>query len=198
MDRAEKFNILRTAADLMWPLDGAWSYDTWQAHNEAYFEGRLEVGGILWGLTPHGHALGHHNGLYNVITLHESLLRPSSSNPWNMGDQLGLSLASDVLLHEMIHQAIEQQYGSSGRELSPGRNSSHNNPYWVAEVNRLAPLFGLPATAQVVKQRRIEGKVKWAEQDGYMSRSELSTWPYSVRPQGYYSQQEEDLVARLR
>jgi len=201
MDNGEKFDLLRAAAIASYPSIkevgniGGWAYDTWAAHNQQYFDGMLNPCSIIWGLTAHGHALGFYNSWLNRITLHESLVDPKfdKSNSsggekvWGQGaEAFGAFYASDVLLHEMIHQKIYQVYGHDGSE--EGGNSSHNNPIWVAEVNRLAPLLDLPYKAEVIRQKRIDKKVQWHTPPGIMSRDELSRFPTSVRPQGYGQQ----------
>jgi hypothetical protein len=57
---------------------------------------------------------------------------------------------------------------------------------WVDEVNRIAHLLGLDVHAQVVRQRRVDGKVQWVAEEGCLSRKELSTFPYSVRSKEFY------------
>ena len=52
---------------------------------------------------------------------------------------LGVAYAFDTLLHECIHvqnQCVQGGWHGTGA-------TSHNNPLWVGEVNRLAPLLGL-------------------------------------------------------
>lgn len=194
----KKFKLLRAASEASHPGYGAWLFDTWHAHNLAYFDGVLEVIPIIWGLLPHGHALGYFDPNFIRIILHPSLINPKGANPWQLGAQLGESFASDVLLHEMIHQAIFQENGESGAEDG---TSSHNNPLWVDEVNRIAPLLGLPANAAVVKQKRVQvdtridkkGAVKpvtkprWIPEDGMMTLAELGSWPHTARGEHHYT-----------
>jgi len=181
MRNKRAFATLRTAAGIMWEEFGLWAYDTWAAHNAAYFRDELRPAGVIWSLTPHGHALGYCEMRRDgAITLHKSLIE-SDGNPWHMGAWLGAALAADVLLHEMIHQAIFQRLGHNGEGIS-----SHNNEHWVSEINRIAPLLGLPANAAVIRQKRVDGKVTWYTPDGHMTRAQLATWPHSARPDGYY------------
>ncbi len=197
----DKFTLLRQASELSHPRYGAWLFDTWEGHNQAYFAGKLEVIPIIWGLTPHGHTLGYFSPTIPRITLHESLVSPQG-DAWGIRRILGERFASDVLLHEMIHQSIHQRLGHDGcGERKPGWCTSHNNPHWVAEVNRIAPLLGLRANAVVIRQARVKepgapgkGKVTWYTPDGYMTRDELSHWPHSVRPDGYYEPEAQELV----
>lgn len=177
---ADKIDTLRAAAAIMWPRFGEWAYETWLSHNYAYFDGELETCGIIWGLTPHGKCMGRFSG---VITLHSSLIE-SHGNPWGARAWLGEQWASDVLLHEMVHQAIHQRTGGNGAVLKS--DSSHSNPHWAAEVDRISPLIGLDVRAMAIRQRRINRTLTRTPDAGYMTLKQLSEWPHSVRPQGYY------------
>ncbi|MCC6335542.1 MAG: hypothetical protein IT380_16315 [Myxococcales bacterium] len=91
----------------------------------------------------------------------------------------------DVLLHEMMHQSIDQH--ADERDVDTGGTSSHNCAAWVAEVNRLSPLLGLKRKTEVIRQRRVNGRVTWAaREEGSLTMRELATWPYCLRPDGYY------------
>ncbi len=127
------------------------------------------------------------------ITLHKSLIRPKE-RAWNLHPLFGEHFVSDVLLHEMIHQA-QRAFYSPDEYIGPNKSSesSHNNPSWVAEVNRIAPMLGLPANAAVVKQRRIDGKPKWMPPPGCMSQRQLASWPHSAKPRDYYEQDALDM-----
>lgn len=198
MNKEQKFELLRAAAIASYPTIeglgniGGWAYDTWETHNWQYFDGVLNPCAIIWGLTPHGAKLGFYSGWLNRITLHESLVDPKfdklnssgGKHVWGQqADAFGALYASDVLLHEMIHQKIHQIYGHDGSQ--EGGNSSHNNPLWVAEVNRLAPLLGLSCQAEVIRQKRIDKKVQWHTPPGILTRAELSSFPYCLHQEGY-------------
>jgi len=183
MKHPERWEEMRVASEALWPGVGSWAYDVWADHNDRYFDNALEPAAIVWGLTPHGHALGScSHSQPTRITMHTSLLQPSG-DAWKIGHKLGRAFASDVLLHEMIHQVIHER--GDGRAWS-GDKSSHNNEFWVAEVNRIAPKLGLPANAGVCKQRRTESGRRVVPPDGCMSRAALSSWPHSARPEGHY------------
>ena len=188
-------DTLRDAARLIYPGVGSMLYDWWETINEAYFGRQMTPPGIQFGLTPHGKTHGKWRGYEQTIILHRSLLDPSG-NAWGKRDQLGNRFAWDVLLHEMVHQYIDTVRGISpddARSNSPqnGDNvdggSPHNCPSWVAEINRLSQELDLDCTAAVVKQRRVDGQVKWSPPEGFdMSIGDVSSWPWSVRPDGYY------------
>lgn len=201
MNETEKFNILRTGAELTFPQWGTWLYDTWASHNETYFEGRLSVVSIYFGLIPHGHALGLYHGDdgYPRITIHQSLLDPKQAgkkgDTWLMVNLLGKRFASDVLLHEMVHQAIYERYGHNGIELEKFSGvSSHNNPAWCDEIMRLAPMLGLGTIqAQPIKRTRADnaatgkkGKPTWQPLPGYLDRDTIARFPHTLTNEAYY------------
>jgi hypothetical protein len=65
-------------------------------------------------------------------------------HPWRVPRAwLGWRFAADVLLHEALHLSVVHRRGGwDGKE-----QTSHNNPAWVAEVNRLLGLLAIPGTA---------------------------------------------------
>ena len=181
--------ILRQAAELADPGGyGVWAYDTWAEHNAAFFNGELRPGGIAWGLTPHGYALGFYEPWRNHITLHSSIVAPKG-DAWGRGRLLGPLFASDVLLHEMVHQAIAKRGGKV--------EESHNSEAWASEIMRISVLLGLECQAKPVKPRRIGGQVKRAAEDGYISRAAMAAWPHSLRPAGYYEPEAALLLGQV-
>jgi len=190
MNNQEKFDILRKAASVTYSSDlGTWLYDTWANHNQACFDGRLTPCGIVWGITAHGGSLGHYSWALNVITLHTNLIMHREKlDPWGIGGKLGERYASDVLLHEMIHQSNNQYYPDEMARVSADHNlTSHNNEFWVSEINRIAPLLGLDIKASLIKRKRVDGKQKWLPEDGCISRDELSRFPHPLKPDEYYT-----------
>jgi hypothetical protein len=193
----EALAILKAAADISDWGYGRWAYEKWELFNYLYFDGALQPGGIVWGLTPHGHSLGYYEPWRNCITLHTSLVKPAGRDPWGMGNLTGERLAADVLLHEMMHQAIHQRGGDPSRNI-------HNSEIWSAEINRLIPLLKIETKliAKPVRQQRVRepgqktgnGKVKWIVEDGCMNRAQLSTFPHSLRPVTYYETSSEQLL----
>jgi len=185
---------LRTAATTFFNGLGGWSYDKWEELNNLYFDGKLEAGSIIWGLTPHGHYLGAYSPMDNQITLHTSLVEPKSDSPWNMGSLLGEKFAEDVLLHEMIHQYLRQIKNYTGKE-------SHNCEEWCEGIVRISKLMGIEIKAKPVRQKRIRqpgqktgaGKVQWVVEEGHMNRKEIASFPHSIRPTGFYEKETSDL-----
>ena len=72
-------------------------------------------------------------------------------NPWGIDTAwLGRRLVFDALLHETMHASVHYRLGGWEGE------SSHNNPQWIAEVNRIAPLLGFKdAFAGMQKPKRV-------------------------------------------
>ena len=176
------YSELRNAAVTFFGDLGKWSYDEWAKLNELYFDNQNKPGAILWGLTPHGGSLGFFIPTYNRMTLHTSLVLPSSDAPWDI-KHLGKKYASDVILHEMIYQHIHQL------SLPTEGYSSHDNESWCDQLNRLGPMLGLKdmPKAVIIKQKRVEGKVTWYVPPGCMTRKELSKFPHSQRTEEYYA-----------
>jgi hypothetical protein len=175
------YSDLKRAAATFFSELGEWSYDEWKRMNSEFFGNANEPGAILWGLTPYGCGLAYYSFMHNSITMHTSLVYPSTDAPWSI-ENLGKKYASDVLLHEMMHQYIHQM-------SLPVTSDSHNDPSWCAEVNRIGALLGFKnmLRAEVVKQRRVEGKRKWLPKPGCMARKDFAEFPHSQRPDGFYS-----------
>ena len=141
-----------------------------------------------------GYARGlGHTSPTGRITLHPALLDPQSDDPWHIEEQsintaqLGASFATDVLLHEMLHVTLFDT-GIEGTKTVP----HHNSQPWCDEIMRISPQLGLdPIKAAPVKPRRIrigdESKVVRKALDGHLSRIEMATWPYLLRPEGYHT-----------
>jgi hypothetical protein len=181
----------RAALENLWGDAGTWAADTWSRLNVEHFDGRLRYHGIVWGLTPHGHALAHTSNPDARITLHPSLLDPRPDEDrkggwvWKQERRLGARHAADVLLHEMIHVALFAHDIPNTKEAP-----HHNAEEWCAEIVRITPQLGLPAvTAAPVKPRRVDGKVKRQELDGNLSRDDAAHWPHSIRPAGFYNRE---------
>jgi hypothetical protein len=178
----ERYKELKAAGETFFGKFGTWSYETWLELNKTFFDETLKPGPIVWGLTAYGHYLGSYSlGGRNTITLHTSLISPSTSAPWKIS-YLGKRFASDVLLHEMMHQHLYQKKPNGYAD-----ETDHNNEAWCSEVNRIGELLGLDMPkAKVVKQKRVKGKVVWYVEPGCMSRKDCASFPHPQRPRGYY------------
>ncbi len=191
MDHANKTklrNACRMVAGQYHGAEGLWAYDEFDRINEEFFGGRLPPTLISWGLTAHGACVGMthlSSERAPVITLHQSLLGGSKrTNPWGVSPRhLGSRFALDTLIHECIHVNIGYVLG--GYE-GP---TSHNNPVWVAEVNRLAPLLGFEGvTATVSKTRRKGKQVFRGTADGAVPFEAVAGFPRGLR---YHLKQAE-------
>ncbi len=131
---------------------GTWAYEAFDHINATLFDGELPTPLIMWALTPHGGCLGYTQpGAAPIITLHPSLLGGTQKpNPWKIDPALlGVAYAYDVLIHECIHVSVHYRLGGADCP------TSHNNPQWIGEVNRIAPLLGLTITAERSKAKRV-------------------------------------------
>jgi len=187
----EQIHALRDAAEIIHPGIGRKLYTWWDRFNREHFGRQMEPPGIQFGLTPHGSKLGLWRGRENVIVLHRSLVKPSG-NAWGFASKLnrrggGKAYCRDVLLHEMVHQYIRTIRGVSYDEEKDKGTSSHNNPWWVAEITRISPQIGLDVKASVIRQKRVEGSVTWYVPDGHLSMEELSTWPHGITQPAWYT-----------
>jgi hypothetical protein len=160
---------------------GTWAFDEWKMLNDIFFDGENKAGAIIWGSTPQDKSLGYYLVAKNLIYLHKTLMRPvypTNELKWGIR-HLNKRAASDVLLHEMIHQKIHQTGGWVGE-------TSHNNERFVEEANRIAKLLGMDIKARVIKQKTIGGKLIWYVEPGCLTLKELSDFPYSSRTYNYY------------
>jgi len=160
---------------------GGWTFDEWKKLNRRFFNGENIVGPILWGVTPENRSMGYYSRTENLIYLHKTLVRPKYPKftlKLDISD-LNRKLASDVLLHEMIHQKIHQTGGWVG-------DASHNNERFVGEVNRIAKLLGLNINAKVIELKTVEGKLIQHVESGCLTYKELYEFPYSSRPDAFY------------
>jgi len=199
IQRDTDFEILRAAADLMWPSAGGWVYDSWRLLNDRIFDGRLVLSGIVFGLLPYGKRLGYYSPKYNIITLHESILG-SRFNAWGIGFKLGQAYALDVLLHEMCHQAGYD----SGRRTLP-KEDHHHCHAWTDMVNSISHRAGLGnyflPVYKRTKSSKKDGKSRkniWVPSEPdvvsdaqargleIVPREAISRWPHNTRASGYY------------
>jgi hypothetical protein len=153
----------RTIADHVYGRLGRFAYAAFDYLNATFFQGKLPETLLLWDLTDHGHFLGWCRSSAEgppIIKLHPALVAPAARPPdepvWHMPlSWFGWCLAYDVLLHECVHASVDYLLG--GWEYLLGQRSywsCHNNPVWVAEVNRIAPLLGYTGDAFTMKLPR--------------------------------------------
>jgi hypothetical protein len=64
-----------------------------------------------------------------------------------------------------------------------GKCPDHNALPWCEEIERLSPLvLANPIQAKPVHPRRVGGVNKRVALEGHLTRSELASWPHSLRP----------------
>jgi hypothetical protein len=190
-NKALHADACKQIARVYWARRGVWGYEAFEFINATYFAGSLPWPLIQWALTAHGGCLGKTCARPDapVITLHPSLLGGTEKDdPWRIQPAwLGPCYAFDVLLHETMHVSVDCVIGRGGGD------SSHNNPGWIAEVNRIAPLLGLDGVvAALCKPRRvpIEGRTTKTGKpatkvvrasDGNVPHCLIARFPYGVR-----------------
>jgi hypothetical protein len=151
--------------------------------NTTLFSGELPYPLIVLGLTPHGHALGFTRLSDTVppsVTLHPSLWGGTEkTKPWGIApDLLGPRYALDVLIHEAIHVSVHYRLGWRRPATWV---TSHDNAAWVSEVNRIAPVIGLPGVEAAKKTSTRIGTTIRHVSKGNISHDALSRFPYAVR-----------------
>ena len=150
----------RIVAETYYGNRGLWLCDAFEAINRAYFNNELPYPHLSIEITAHGACLAwcsSHDERPPRIAIHPTLFGfRELQNPWGFPTAwLGNTLAFDALVHECLHVSVHYRLGGA---TGP---TSHNNPQWVAEVNRLAPLLGfsgIEAGRQVPKRVPIEGE----------------------------------------
>jgi len=164
--------------------DGEWAYRSFDLINNKFFDGTLAWPHIRWAMTQWGRCLGYKISQVSPkpsppsITLHPNLLGTSSGKDELWGYPaacLGYAFAWDTIFHEALHIKVAQM------NTGGPRIDSHNNDFWIAEVNRLAPLVGLPGiVAARSVTRRQDGKVVRVC-DGNVSYKAVARFPQAVR-----------------
>src|SRR5215472_8474984 len=137
---------------------GLWCYRAFDWINRTLFFDELPPPLIVITLTPHGHCLALTHWALDrppVIRLHPSLWGGTEkATPWGIdADQLGPRYALDVLIHESTHVSVRYRLGGPTRG-----DSFHNNPEWMSEVNRIAPLLGLIGINAAMSKVKRDGK----------------------------------------
>jgi hypothetical protein len=161
---------------------GLWCYRAFAWINETLFFDDLPLPLITLGLTAHGKCLGwtanKESDKPPVIMLHPSIWRGTEKpDPWGIApDLLGDRYALDVLMHECIHVSVHYRLGGP----SAG-DSSHNNPEWISEINRIAPLIGLEGVDAAMSKVTREGKKVRRVCKGNIPLCAAATFPHSVR-----------------
>jgi hypothetical protein len=164
-----------------------WCYRAFKWVNKKLFLEELPFPLIVLGLTAHGHCLGQTHLRVDgppVICIHPSVWGGTENkNPWGVpADLLGDRYALDVLIHECMHVSV--CYRLKG---PTGGTSSHDNPEWINEVNRIAPLIGLNGVVAARNKVVREGKKTRRASQGNIPFNAVATFPsQAVRGLDYY------------
>ena len=124
------------------------AYQLFRTINSQWFADTLPLPFIIRGLTPYSHGFSwlQTQGDAPLLFLHPRLFATAgldrqkhkkATKVWGVSSAwFGPHLLGDVILHECLHAHLTYNKGGA---IGP---TSHNNPGWVAEVNRLLPLLG--------------------------------------------------------
>ena len=176
---------------------GVWAYQAFDYINATFFAGELPTPFLLWTVTEWGGCLGNtRTSTPAIVRLHPGLLggqklgpgeHPETKTVWRIPYRwLGFPLAFDTLLHECIHISVAHRLGGARGK------TSHNNPQWIAEVNRIAPTLGLAITAGRSKPMRVPIEGQYTKtgkpatkvvrgSEGTVPFDAVSRFPYGVR-----------------
>ena len=172
-----------TVAEYCYGHCGLWLYRAFDWINHTLFSDELQYPHIVIGLTAHGGCLAW--SLSRDATRPPTILvHPSCwcgtevENPWGIApDILGPRFVFDVLIHETIHVSV--QYRLGGRS---GGDSSHNNPQWVSELERIAPLLGFEGVKAGMSKVTRQGKrVRRVSQDNVPFEPAVPKFPSGLR-----------------
>jgi hypothetical protein len=140
----------------------------WREYNALYFGGALQVTPVLYVPTsPYGHWVGCICYQQNIY-----LMEPRKDGHYRTWD-----FVRGVLLHEMVHQYLQQLR----------RNAAHAGQPWCDEIMRISRLFGLDVWAGAYTVARVNGKLMRvnrapASPNGaqVLQQKEIARWPHTV------------------
>lgn len=171
-----------------WGPAGEYAAGEYARLNREHFAGSMPPLPIVIGLTSYGHCIGltRHRSAPRITLASETF----NGSPRQPGGPLTVS---DVLIHEMVHAFL----------MLRGEEPGHNFKPWCQMITELTPeLTGTGILAEPVGLTRIPNpardtdpkapKTKPARRarDGYLTQGQLSAWPHSIRPAGYYDGQQ--------
>ena len=157
---------LRKMMGWTYGADGQLLADLWRGFNQRLWDGRLDPA-PMW--IPTCTDWGRWIGLYRGNHQHQTL---SIQVKWQLSEQD----RADVLLHEMVHQALHES------RLCP----KHNAVPWCQEIVRLTQeIWGVSIWASPADPRKVRGKsvrVQKPSQAGAESitRKQIASWPHSL------------------
>jgi hypothetical protein len=142
---------------------GCKTVNLWKQYNEAYFGGVLKPTPVLYVPTsPYGHWVGCTIPDANIY-----LMPVADRRPW--------SYVRGVLLHEMVHQHLEQIE----------KDWHHAGQPWCAEIMRISRMFGFNVWAGKYTVVKVDGQSKRANKrapadltpDYSLNQCDISHWP---------------------
>jgi hypothetical protein len=189
---------------------GTFAYRCFDHINKTFFKNALPTPLIVWHITAYGKCLGFTRAAYlqPTIVLHPAILGKKSPHygnrttdtPFGIPAQLlGYCYAYDVILHETMHVYVCYVRNYRGHE-------SHNNQYWIDEVNRISKLLGfanINAGRYKTKRKPVPGKTTktgkqqtatYKAQEGNLTRKEIASFPSSLRDSFFYEKDELPFV----
>jgi hypothetical protein len=138
----------------------------WRHYNHDYFNGVLEPTPVLYIPTsPWGHWVGCHIRDRNIY-----LMYPSEKRSWGF--------VRGVLLHEMVHQFLEQS----------GVDVGHDGTPWCQEIMRLSKVFGRNIWAGKYTVTKVHGRSQRTNKPNpdkdskaiALNQDQISKWPHSI------------------
>ena len=170
-------------------MDNNYLEQLFKTYNDKYFNGAIPDYKLTIGVTPYSNRIGLCYPEQKHILVSVELINNGSDK----------KIIDDLLLHEMIHAHIHCNSALINRYDIPMTNkSSHNNYAWVDEMIRLSKLMDNLKKFKVepVKKKRTSyidsnGKKQYTNsktfvRDGFLNRKEISSFPHTLRPNGYY------------
>ena len=160
------FEQYKTAAELIYPGLGAWTYDTFARLNEIYFQNEIAIIPIQWHLTlPHGHNTG--------LACAGALIKLGlyQNKDINLKDGKPCLYGEHVILHEMLHIYLQNR----------GEKAEHNSIPWCREIMRISRQMGLIINAspqRVIKVKNGNGTRCSVRVSSGITRKQLASWPH--------------------
>lgn len=172
----------RDAAVKLWGDGGAYVHDFYDEHLHLFPELPASMP-IVIGITAYGKCVG-------LSRLHSSTLERQRITIASRAFKRGLGYVSDIMLHEMMHCALELR----------GLNTDHATQDWYDECERLAP-YALGREVSLTRKQRKSIRVpnpKWKPGadvpktlvkkktlDVEFLHADIARFPQGIRPSGH-------------
>jgi hypothetical protein len=161
------FDEMRRCLVRGWGDLGGRTASCWMEFNRQFFDGRLNPLPMFFTpVGPYGGRIAWTCCAYPLT--HIALCRPKSGNLKSTADR-------GVLLHEMIHQHLNER----------GDNPGHDGQPWRDEIMRLHfEITGnriFAAAEKVIKVKQEDGRRKShrVQKDGSKKQTDIARWPHS-------------------